>query len=190
MRVRIVLTLLVFSVSLHLVGQTKKSGSEVPAPKIHSAHKATIYSAVLPGLGQFYNQKYWKIPVVYAGIGTIYYFANSNAVNYRKAREAYDYVSNGYEYPIDNDLVTKYSETDLQQIRDYYRRNMELSWILMGLWYTLNIIDATVDAHLFDYDINEDLTLRIEPELQLQRVSPVGNNMINQQLGIQISVRF
>ncbi len=182
--------MLVLSVSLHLVGQSKDTGKDVPTPKIHSAHKATIYSAVLPGLGQFYNQKYWKIPVVYAGIGTIYYLANNNAKNYRKAREAYDYVSNGEEYPIDNDLVTKYSETDLQQIRDYYRRNMELSWIIMGLWYALNIIDATVDAHLFDYDINDDLSLRIEPEIQLQRVSPIGNNMINQQLGIQIRVRF
>lgn len=190
MRLRVVFVFLMVSFSLQLIGQVKRTLDVQPVQKIHSAHKATIYSAILPGLGQFYNQKYWKIPVVYAGIGTIYYLASSNAANYRKAREAYNYVANEEEYPIDNDLVTRYSATDLQQIRDYYRRNMELSWIVMGLWYALNVIDATVDAHLFDYDIGEDLSLRIEPDIQWPINAISHQSPVNRQIGIQISVHF
>ena len=181
------LFLLLFSLDMEAQQVVSNSSEKKP----HSPHKATIYSAILPGLGQLYNRKYWKIPVVYAGIGTIYYLASTNAKEYRKAREAYDYVSNGYEYPIDNDLVDKYSAQDLQSIRDYYRRNMELSWIVMGLWYVLNIVDATVDAHFFDYDISDDLSLRIEPAVQTDQLFLHQKSAYSGfQPGISVKVRF
>ena len=134
----------------------------------HNPKRATLYSAILPGLGQAYNKKYWKIPVVYAGIGTIGYFAISNGNGYRDYRLAYDYQS-GIATDVSDDIKTlagKYSAENLITIRDYYRRNMELSWIIMALWYGLNIIDATVDAHFFEYDIGDDLTLKVEPMIQ------------------------
>jgi hypothetical protein len=170
--------------------QIKPNESElITGTKKHSAKRATIYSAILPGSGQAYNKKYWKIPLVYAGIGTISYFIVSNHKHYVEAREAYDYVSNEYEYPIDNELVDKYDEADLLEIRDYYRRNVELSWIVMGLWYILNIIDANVDAHFFDYDISDNLSMRIQPIIDPFVLN--GKSHVNQfQAGIGISVKF
>lgn len=134
----------------------------------HEPKKATLYSAVLPGLGQAYNKKYWKIPVVYAGIGTIAYFIDMNSDGYRNYRLAYDYKS-GINTDVSDEVISianRYSNENLITIRDYYRRNVELSWIIMALWYGLNIIDATVDAHFFEYDISDDLSLKVEPILQ------------------------
>ncbi len=134
----------------------------------HNPKRATLYSAVLPGLGQAYNKKYWKIPVVYAGIGTIGYFAITNGNYYNDYRQAFDYQSGTTADASEDikELAGKYSAENLISIRDYYRRNMELSWIIMALWYGLNIIDATVDAHFFEYDIGDDLTLKVEPTIQ------------------------
>ena len=140
----------------------------IAAPKKHNPKRATLYSTILPGLGQAYNKKYWKIPIIYAGIGTIYYLADMNGDNYRDYRDAFDYKT-GLKTETDEDIINianTYSNDNLVTIRDYYRRNMELSWIIMAVWYGLNIIDATVDAHFFEYDIGDDLTLKVEPMLQ------------------------
>lgn len=139
------------------------NGSDLRKP--HSPHKASIYSAILPGLGQAYNRKYWKIPIVYGGFGGLGYLVSMNTTEYRLAKDAFLYVSSGAEYPTDNKYVGRYSEADLISIRDYYRRNVELSWILTGFWYLLNIVDATVDAHFFDYDISDNLSLQVQPSL-------------------------
>ena len=159
------LILLVFAVCSSSV--LAKNDSIVAQEK-HDPKKATLYSAVLPGLGQAYNKKYWKVPVVYAGIGTISYFIITNNNGYKDYRQAYDYKS-GISTEASEDIIdiaNKYSSENLITIRDYYRRNMELSWIIMALWYGLNIIDATVDAHFFEYDIGDDLSLKVEPIIQ------------------------
>ena len=93
------------------------------------------------------------------------------------------------EYLFVNDMVEKYSEADLSEIRDYYRRNTELTWILTGLWYILNIIDANVDAHFFDYDISDDLTIQIQPVIESGYMPdrPIGNTLMT---GVGISVKF
>lgn len=129
----------------------------------HSAHRATLYSAVLPGLGQVYNQKYWKVPVIYAGFATLGYFIATNTKEYRKFRDAYNYVSSGDSTGIPNEYATKYTTSSLLQGREYYQRNMELSYILSGVLYILNIVDAAVDAHLWDFDVSDDLSLRVAP---------------------------
>ncbi len=161
------LHLLLFAVFLPILlpAQVANADAASKTKRIHSPHKASIYSAVLPGLGQAYNRKYWKIPIVYGGFGGLGYFVSINTKEYRLAKEAYAYVSSGAEYPIENKYVGRYSASDLISIRDYYRRNTELSWILSGLWYLLNIVDATVDAHFFDYDISDNLSLNIQPSL-------------------------
>lgn len=161
------LHLSLFFLLMSQIGFAQKVASpeNIPVKPKHSPHKASVYSAVLPGLGQAYNKKYWKIPIVYAGFGTISYFAITNRKEYLVAKEAFIYVSNGEEYPTDNKYVGVYGAADLIQIRDYYRRNTELSWIVMGLWYALNIIDATVDAHFFTYDISDNLSLQVQPGL-------------------------
>ena len=91
-----------------------------------------------------------------------------NGDYYRDYRLAFDYKT-GTITEADEDIIKiskRYSKENLITIRDYYRRNMELSWIIMAAWYGLNVIDACVDAHFFEYDIGDDLTLKVEPMLQ------------------------
>lgn len=133
----------------------------------HSPQRATLYSMVLPGLGQAYNQKYWKIPIVYAGFGVLGYFIVLYRSEFVKYREAYDYLTIGDQsIPIDNEYAYKYSTDQLVQGRDWYRRNMEFTYILTGVWYLLNVLDAVVDAHLFDYDVSDDLSIRFKPVIE------------------------
>lgn len=137
--------------------------------KMHSAHKATIYSMILPGLGQAYNKKYWKIPIIYAGFGVFTYFIIFNNNEYQEWKDAYIYAlenPDGDVPPI-NDYYEKYGYDSniLREQKDYYRRNRDLTIILTGLWYLLNVVDAAVDAHLMTWNVDEDLSIRLEPEL-------------------------
>ena len=160
----LILLLMTFVMTCSVIAKN----DSIATPQKHSPKKATIYSAVLPGLGQAYNKKYWKIPIVYTGIGTIGYIAYMNGDNYKNYRDAFDYKT-GTITEADDDIIkiaNRYSENNLITIRDYYRRNMELSWIILALWYGINIIDATVDAHFFEYDIGDDLSLKVEPIIQ------------------------
>ncbi len=133
----------------------------------HSPAKATIMSAVLPGLGQAYNKKYWKIPVVYAAIGTSVYFLIKWENEYQRYRRAYiDYN--------DGDPNTNYFTTlnlppyvDVKQTitrrKDGYRRYRDWSMLAVIITYGLNVLDANVDAHFFDYNIDDDISLNIQP---------------------------
>lgn len=178
-----------------IIPVTKASGQAVAGEQneikyVHSPHKASVYSAILPGLGQFYNKKYWKIPIVYAGIGTIGYFALANRAEYRKANEAYIYVFNEEDYPIDNDLVGRYDANTLRDIRDFYRRNMELSYILLAVWHALNIIDAAVDAHFFHYDVSDNLSVQLEPAFLPDLSSRNRYSMATPNPGLRVRIHF
>jgi len=156
----------------------------------HSPHKATLL-ALVPGLGQIYNRKYWKLPIVYAGFGVTGYFAITNRTEYKKFREAYN-CSVTLEAECTNELAIKYSADDLQTIRDYYRRNMELSYIIMGAWYVLQMLDATVDAHLYYWEVNDNLSVRVDPmiqPIQLARPNPALPGSVNPN-GLRITVSF
>ena len=132
--------------------------------KEHSPQKAALYSAALPGLGQAYNEKYWKIPIIYAGFGTLAYFINQNNTEYNKFKEAYAFVSSEETGEPPNEYVDRYeNKDDLRKLKDYYRRNLELSYILTGALYILNIIDASVDAHFFEFNVDKDLSLEVSP---------------------------
>ena len=158
-----------FIIPYNTYSQDTQQIGDTVLKKPHSPTKAAIFSAVLPGLGQGYNKKYWKIPIVYAGFGVITYFVINNSRQYKDFKEAYTYVASGDSGYIDNDLVGKYDEQQLLDGKNYYRRNMELSYIVGALWYVLNIIDASVDAHFFDYDVSEDLTIRVDPVMHMRR---------------------
>ncbi len=164
LRLRICLTFLfVTLITAGAISQDMPLKKPPEEPPKHSVNKAAIFSAVLPGLGQAYNKKYWKIPIIYAGFTVIGYFIVNNNKEFQNFKEAYLYVANGETYPIDNPYVTKYNQDQLKQAMDYYRRNRDLSYIFCGIWYTLNILEAYVDAHFFDYDISDDLTMHISP---------------------------
>jgi hypothetical protein len=166
----VLLVLLCLMISVNISAQDTirpvpaSPAADTSAAEVHSPHKATIYSLVLPGLGQAYNRKYWKIPVIYAGFGALAYNFTINNREMKKFTEAYRYVTNNDTFPIDNEYVTRYPDpNDLQRGREFYRRRVELTVIVSTAWYILNVIDAAVDAHFFDYDISDNLSLRIDP---------------------------
>lgn len=126
--------------------------------------KATLLSMALPGLGQAYNRKYWKIPVIYAGLGATGYFALSSRSEYHKFKAAYQYKVFNMPGDPPNEYATFYTVDQLRVQRDYYRRNMEFNYILAGVVYILNMVDAAVDAHLSAFDISDDLSLHLAPD--------------------------
>jgi len=133
--------------------------------------KKAMLMAIVPGLGQVYNHKIWKLPIVYTGFAVIGYFAVTNRKYYRTFKEAYDYkVSHPNCGPnstdCTNEYAKKYNATTLKVVRDYYRRNMQLSYIIGGAWYLLQIIDANVDAHLSHWNISDNLSLEVAPAIQ------------------------
>ncbi len=118
--------------------------------------KAAFYSAVLPGLGQAYNKKYWKIPLVYGAIGTSLYFYLDNNKKYHQYRDAYKrrlegYTDDNYTYLDNNRLIAG---------QKFYQRNRDLSALFIVAFYALNIIDANVDAALLQFNVDENLSVR------------------------------
>jgi len=152
--------------------------------KEHSATKATIMSVCLPGLGQIYNKKYWKVPIIYAGFGIMTYFIVFNTNEYITYKCAYIEKSYGDTAGNYAALVNKYTADNLLSAREYYRRNLEISILVTALWYALNIIDAAVDAHLFTYNISRDISLQVEPVI----LNPMPNN--NYTSGIRLCLRY
>tara|TARA_B100000378_G_C18018260_1_gene403263 strand:+ start:436 stop:951 length:516 start_codon:yes stop_codon:yes gene_type:complete len=128
---------------------------------IQSPRKAAILSSTLPGLGQIYNKKYWKIPIIYAGLLTSAYYINDNNVQYKLYKDAY--LKRLDNNPDNDDFVGEYSSGDLLILKDFYRRNREVSILCFVGTYIINVLDASVDAHLFDYDISEDISLHMTP---------------------------
>ncbi len=118
--------------------------------------KAAFYSAVLPGLGQAYNKKYWKIPIVYAAIGSGVYFYSTNNTKYHQYRDAYKrrlagFNDDNFQYLDDSRLIAG---------QKYYQKNRDLSVLVTVGFYVLNIIDANVDAHLLQFNVNNNLTIK------------------------------
>jgi hypothetical protein len=140
-----------------------KQVSKDSATKIHSPKKAAIFSACLPGLGQAYNKKYWKIPVLYAGMGAFGYFIHYTHGQYRTFKDAYVLRTDGDSTTIDDQ--PDYSESQLKENVDFYRRYRDLNIILLAAVYALNIVDANVDAHLFTFDVSNDLSMEMRPSL-------------------------
>ena len=142
--------------------------------------KSTLYAAFFPSLGQIYNRKYWKLPLVYGSFIGCAYAINWNGNQYKGYRQAYiDFIDDNpktnswdaYRYGAylredpENwsvDMKRNFTNT-LKTARDFHRRNRDLSYIVTVGVYAIWIIDAYVDAQLFDFDISPDLSMRIEP---------------------------
>ena len=150
--------------------KSTKSTKTVRAKKPHSPTKATIMSACLPGLGQIYNRKWWKVPIVYAGLGGLGYLAYSNYSESQSYLHAYEYKTGDLPEgatltQYETDLANKYADSQLQTYKESYRRDFEFYSILTVAWYGLNILDACVDGHLYNYDISDDLSFSVDPYL-------------------------
>lgn len=118
--------------------------------------KAAFYSAVLPGLGQAYNKKYWKIPLVYGAIGTSLYFYLDSNTKYHQYRDAYKRRLEGYS----DDKYSYLDDSRLIAGQKFYQRNRDLSALFVVAFYALNIIDANVDAALLQFNVDENLSVR------------------------------
>jgi hypothetical protein len=146
--------------------------------------KATMLAVVFPGMGQIYNRKYWKIPLVYAGFGGLIYSAGVNAKNFNLYMKAYqDFTdvipaTDSYLTLIKADPKTydpvlypesynpqsaSYYKDAMLQMVDYYKRYRDLSYIGIAGWYLLSVLDANVDASLFNYDITDNLDVAVLP---------------------------
>lgn len=140
-------------------------------------------SVVIPGLGQIYNKKYWKVPLIYGGVAALVYYGNSNNDYYVIFRDAYNIKKGTIEGTIPEE-ISQLDDQALVSWREKYRRSRDLCIIgLFGI-YMLNIIDANVDAYLFNFDVSDDLSLRIEPM--------IFNNieLNNASVGIKCSITF
>lgn len=162
--------------------------------KKHYPSKATMYSAVLPGLGQIYNRQYLKTPFILAGFAGLTYYMqqyNKGYINNKKAyfdlndnnpnTKAYETIYPKYDYSI-KEKYSEYSEGFKQNI-DKYRNQRDLFIIITAGFYLLNILDANVGAHFIDFDIDENLTVNIRPFM----IEPISYCPI---MGANVSLTF
>lgn len=129
--------------------------------------KAAFYSAILPGLGQAHNKKYWKIPLVYIGLGVSIYSYTWNNKEYHKFRDEYKRRLDGTFDP-NHPIYGNLDKARLISAQKFHQKNRDLSALITGLIYILNIVDANVDAHLMQFNVNDNLSLR--PELQQNQI--------------------
>jgi len=158
--------------------------------KIHSPKKAAILSAIIPGAGQVYNKKYWKLPLIYgAGLGMVYIFT----VNYKEYNRYRDSYITRVNFEKDStysgpDHFPTISNSGLQSESERTQKNYELAAVGIALVYALQIVDAAVDAHLKTFDVSDDLSLSVRPTIMsnpyqmTQGVSPT--------LGFRLNLRF
>lgn len=182
----IALIVLLFCFQQNVVAQDTLS---VPVPAKHKfiaePLKASMMAVVFPGLGQVYNRKYWKIPLVYAGFGGLIYSVSFNSTNYNRFMKAYqDFTdaipeTNSYVSLLPNidpatydpvlfpktydpAIASNYEDQMLRRV-DYYKKYRDLSYIGIAAWYLISILDANVDASLFNYDISNNLDVAVFP---------------------------
>ncbi len=175
------------------VVKQQKPAKTAKAKKPHSPTKATIMSACLPGLGQVYNGKWWKVPIVYAGLGGLGYLVYSNYSEYSAYLHAYEFQTGDLPEGVtlnahETELANKYSSSQLQTYKESYRRDFEFYTILTVAWYGLNILDACVDGHLYNYDISDDLSLSVDP--YLRPTEPPIKTPQYAQVGLSFTLNF
>lgn len=151
----------------------KKNASDTLSKKKSPASKAALYSAIFPGAGQVYNRKYWKAPIVYIALAIPTYTFVDNLNWFKRTRFAYNTLFNivnrkdstGYTdiYAQLKPLVDRGDLSGLQNYRNEFRKNVDYSVLAFLLLWGLNVVDATVDAHLKDFNITDDLSMKIQP---------------------------
>ena len=208
-KILIILFLLLFCVQQNMFAQdTLAVAKPVPHKFSPETLRATMLAVSFPGLGQIYNRKYWKIPVVYVGFGALVYSAGFNGKNYNLYMRAYqDFTDNilstdsylkvipskadrkTYDplfNPAGYDLSTySYYKEEMLRMVDYYKRYRDLSYIGIAGWYLISILDANVDASLFNYDISPNLNLTFIP---MQMSLPGG--YMGAGLSVDLKVNF
>lgn len=171
-------------------GQLLDGAASYKSYRTHLPGRATIYSALLPGLGQIYNREYWKLPIYYGGLAVAGYCWYYNGLQYKRFQHDYNMATQpGGNY------TGNMSVDNLQYYRDYYRRYRDYSIVATVLVYILQIIDADVFATMSEFDVNQNLSMDIEPAIieplnydfttNYTSVMPTGNAV-----GVRMNFRF
>ncbi len=132
--------------------------------KTKNASKAALYSAIIPGWGQAYNEKYWKVPLLYSLIGGALFFSDYNNKQYNRYLTAYVAETDDLIETV-SEFEGKRTEEDLLYMKNKFRRNRDISYLSLLAIYFLNIVDATTDAHLYDFDVGDDLSFKVFPDI-------------------------
>ncbi len=146
--------------------------------------RASLYSAMLPGLGQAYNGDYWKIPIFYGGLITCGYFIYENQSEYNRFKKLYIWASEE-----NSDYDGSYSVTSLKWYKDTYRRYRDYSILSGALVYILNIVDANVFAHLRNFEISDDLSLNVDPAM-IPALNPTFAVNVPATYGVKLKLNF
>ncbi|MBT1685145.1 DUF5683 domain-containing protein [Dawidia soli] len=150
----------------------------------YDPRKALLYAAVLPGLGQIYNKKYWKLPLVYGGFGALGYAIGFYQNGYKKYKsQLFDNIN---EAPNNENYLNAESDLSTGQLRtivNSYRRQRDFWLIMAGAVYLLQIVDAHVDAHLKEFDVNPNLQVRLEPLIEQDAI-------LGRQSGVALVIKF
>lgn len=147
------------------VDNSTKVDMKIAPEKSKNPTKAALLSTFIPGAGQIYNGQWWKVPIIYGGAAVSLYFCKQNQKDWK-------YYDKEVIARVNNDSanfdpkLSQYSLQSVKNARDYYRRNTELTVIITAAIYLLNIVDATVFAHLYSFDVSDRLTMQVKPYMR------------------------
>ena len=183
-----ILIVVVFLPCKNICAQEENAITDSVTVKKHSPIKAQLYSAILPGLGQIYNRKYWKVPIIY-GIGGAVIFS------YFYNRDFYEDLNNAYievyymdprptEYEFRGRIISSYDMAGtLDREKERFRKWKDYALVGIAAVYLLNVIDAMIDAHFLEYDVSDDLSFRLNPSL-------INHDIYATTMGMRLSVKF
>ena len=155
---------------------SKKADKDTASHKWSPARKAAILSAILPGAGQAYNKKYWKMPIVYGALAIPVYTFADNLKWFQRTRYAYNVLARrdtgNYKnvYPPLQPFVEAGDQSGLQNYRAEFRKNVDYSVLAFLILWGLNVVDAAVDGHLKNFNVTDDLSIQFKPGF-----SPMSN---------------
>ena len=156
---------------------------DIAKAKVKSPKRAAFLSLALPGAGQVYNGRWWKVPIVYGAIGGMVYLIDYNERLYDRLETALTAQRNGEEHEFTGTTIG--NENSLRALRDGFDKDRQLSYIGLVFVYALQSMEAFVDAHLQDFDVSDDLSLKLKPKLE-----PIMAQGIQPSIGIGIELTF
>lgn len=186
---RLIFIFLIIIVSLGQLKAQQKGNMDVKGVTVvadtntHSPKKAAYMSLIIPGLGQAYNKKYWKVPIIYAGFAGLGYFIYTSNTSYIEYKEAY--IARIEDSPGNEDILPQYTTENIRVLKNLYWKDRDKYIIFTIGLYAIQILDAVVDAHFYSYDISDDLSLRIGPSIE-----PTLGIYPSAATGIGISLNF
>lgn len=148
---------------------------DYPNPK-----RAALFSLIIPGAGQLYNKRWWKVPLVYGALTGMVLVIDYNQSLYRRLRTALDLKRKGEEHEFSGTSIDNLSS--LRSLRDSYDKNTQTAYVGMVLVYTLQAMEAFVDAHLKGFNVDDDLGLKVRPNIDI--IAPTGQPV----MGIGVSI--